>query len=430
MTARHIEQHYGFGAARIKVRSEMHRVSEAGVREDLAAIWSEVGSGGPAAILRRFAFSGLGLFALFAFLGIATVGIVRDPSNQNALEVVMLETAEVVPPPPPPPMVEVEVEPVRELPVEPEPVMAEPVVPEPPPVLAEVKPEPPPRVEPAPEPVRVEPEVAKVEPPPVERIERPVRELPKPLARPRVQIEAVAVARESSKPLPQVDRLARAAIRPDARIAPRMDAPAAPATDVPEEAASERTFRVAAARASSSPRGRSIPGVAPAGLSARDLDVPPARSEPTRGAVARPSAPAPARSVPRFEMAAARVAPPPADLEVPKVLARADRATPPPGSESGSGAPRPGLSGVPLGELSACVTDREEDRLKGAVVAAAKTQGECVSSKGTYRFVETKNVNAFLMWIDRAPSRHVEDRCAELRYALDCLQGASRRASR
>ena len=423
MSARHIEQHYGFGAARIKVRSEMHRVSEAGVREDLAAIWSEVGSGGPAAVLRRFAISGVGVFALFAFLGIATVGLVRDPSNQNALEVVMLETAEVVPPPP-------MVEPVRELPVEPEPVLAEPVVPEPPPVLAEVKPEPPPRVAPAPEPVRVEPEVAKVEPPPVERIERPVRELPKPVARPRVQIEAVAVARESSKPLPQVDRLARAAIRPDARIVPRMDAPAAPATDLPDEAASERTFRVAAAHAATSPRGRSIPGVSPAGLSARDLDVPAARSAPTRGAVARPSAPAPARSVPRFEMAAAPVAPPPSALEVPKVVARADRATPAPGSESGSGAPRPGLSGVPLGELSACVTDREEDRLKGAVVAAAKTQGECVSSKGTYRFLETKNVNAFLMWIDRAPSRHVEDRCAELRYALECLQGASRRASR
>ncbi len=426
MTARHIEQHYGFGAARISVRSEMHRVSEAGLREDFAAIWSEVGSGGPAAVLRRFAISGLGVFVLFAFLGIATVGLVREQSNQNALEVVMLETAEVVPPPPP----MVEVEPVRELPVEPEPVLAEPVVPEPPPVLAEVKPEPPPRVEPAPEPVRVEPEVAKVEPPPVERIERPVRELPKPVARPRVQIEAVAVARESSKPLPQVDRLARAAIRPDARLAPRMDAPAAPAIDVPDEATSERTFRVAAARASSTPRGRTIAGVAPAGLSARDLDVPPARAVPTRGEDARPSAPVPTRSVPRFEMAAAPVAPPPSALEVPKVVARADRATPPPGSESGSGAPRPGLSGVPLGELSACVTDREEDRLKGAVVAAAKTQGECVSSKGTYRFVETKNVNAFLMWIDRAPSRHVEDRCAELRYALECLQGASRRASR
>ncbi|MBY0399929.1 hypothetical protein K2X89_06510, partial [Myxococcota bacterium] len=102
----------------------------------------------------------------------------------------------------------------------------------------------------------------------------------------------------------------------------------------------------------------------------------------------------------------------------------------PAGQGGGGSSARPGLSGVPLGELSACVTDREEDRLKQAVVAAVKAQSECVSSKGTYRFVETKNLNAFLMWIDRAPTRRVEDRCAELRYALECLQGANRRASR
>ena len=129
-------------------------------------------------------------------------------------------------------------------------------------------------------------------------------------------------------------------------------------------------------------------------------------------------------------MAAAPTGPPSGGLEVPQVVARAERAAPPPGSEGGGGNARPGLSGVPLGELQACVSDREEDRLKGAVVAAAKTQGECVSSKGTYRFVETKNVNAFLMWINRAPSRRVEDRCAELRYALECLQGGNRHASR
>jgi hypothetical protein len=112
-------------------------------------------------------------------------------------------------------------------------------------------------------------------------------------------------------------------------------------------------------------------------------------------------------------------------------VARAERAAPPTGGGGGAtGAGRPGLSGVPLGQLSACVTDQEEDRLKQAVVAAVKTQSECVSSKGTYRFVETKNLNAFLMWIDRAPSRRVEDRCAELRYALECLQGSSRHASR
>jgi len=85
---------------------------------------------------------------------------------------------------------------------------------------------------------------------------------------------------------------------------------------------------------------------------------------------------------------------------------------------------------VPLGDLAACVTDREEDRLKQAVVAAVKTQKECVSGKGTYQFIETKNLNAFLMWIDRAPGRSGSDRCTELGYALECLQGASQRAAR
>jgi hypothetical protein len=34
--------------------------------------------------------------------------------------------------------------------------------------------------------------------------------------------------------------------------------------------------------------------------------------------------------------------------------------------------------------------------------------------------VETKNLNAFLMTIARAPGRPVADRCAELTYALEC----------
>lgn len=93
-------------------------------------------------------------------------------------------------------------------------------------------------------------------------------------------------------------------------------------------------------------------------------------------------------------------------------------------------ASNPGVAGVPLGDLAACVSDREEDRLKQAIVATVKTQKECVSRKGTYRFVETRNLNAFLMWIDRAPSRAVEDRCTELLFALECLESASQRAAR
>ena len=76
------------------------------------------------------------------------------------------------------------------------------------------------------------------------------------------------------------------------------------------------------------------------------------------------------------------------------------------------------------------MSDREEDRLKQAVVAAVTTQKECVSRAGTYRFVETKNLNSFLMWIDRAASRSVGDRCDELQHALECLQGSRQRAAR
>lgn len=431
MNARDIRQHYGFGAARISIRAEMHRVCEAGLREDFDAILAEAGSGGPGEIARRFAGTGLGLLTIVGFLGFVIAGLANQEAQREALEVVMLEST-------PPPLVVPKLEILATLtettvpePIAPEPVVPEPAKQEPPPMLAEVKPEPPPPVVPPKvEPVRVKPEIAKVEPPPVapiERASRPVRERPAPIARPKVQIEALAVAPDRAAPIPQPERLARAAVRPDARTIPRMSAPAAPAIDMPSEGAPERTFRVAAARAPAAPRGRSIAGVAPAGISAPDMDMPTPRSAPTRGsAVARPTASqAPSRAVPRFEMAAA-----PRALEVPQVLARAERAAPPPGSSAASASARPGLSGVPLAELQACVTDREEDRLKGAVVAAAKTQGECVSRKGTYRFVETKNVNAFLMWIDRAPARRVEDRCAELRYALECLQSGSRHASR
>ena len=47
---------------------------------------------------------------------------------------------------------------------------------------------------------------------------------------------------------------------------------------------------------------------------------------------------------------------------------------------------------------------------------------QCASAAGRYRFVETKNLNAFLMRIERAPTRRATDRCIELRLALECLR--------
>ena len=81
----------------------------------------------------------------------------------------------------------------------------------------------------------------------------------------------------------------------------------------------------------------------------------------------------------------------------------------------------PGLQGVPLSSLAACVSDREEDRLKLDVVAAVGERRQCESAAGRYHFVETKNLGAFLMRIERAPSRRPVDRCVELRLALECL---------
>jgi len=84
---------------------------------------------------------------------------------------------------------------------------------------------------------------------------------------------------------------------------------------------------------------------------------------------------------------------------------------------------------VPLGSLASCVSDREEDRLKQQLVAAVTTQKHCTSRAGTYRFVETKNLNSFLLRIERAPGRRPADRCVELAHALDCLARQAGRES-
>jgi hypothetical protein len=84
------------------------------------------------------------------------------------------------------------------------------------------------------------------------------------------------------------------------------------------------------------------------------------------------------------------------------------------------------LEGVPLQALAACVTDQREEALKQQLLAAVTTQEECTSDSGRYRFVGTRNQNAFLMWIQPAAGAPPGDRCAELERALACLrrQGA------
>jgi hypothetical protein len=82
----------------------------------------------------------------------------------------------------------------------------------------------------------------------------------------------------------------------------------------------------------------------------------------------------------------------------------------------------PKLRGVSLGSLASCVSDREEDALKQQLVALVGEPAECVSAAGRYRFVETRNLNAFLLWVERAPARPEADRCVELTHALDCVR--------
>jgi hypothetical protein len=88
------------------------------------------------------------------------------------------------------------------------------------------------------------------------------------------------------------------------------------------------------------------------------------------------------------------------------------------------------LDGVPLSSLAACLADAEEDALKLDVMAARGERPECASAAGRYRFVETKNLNAFLLWVERAPSRKEADRCVELRLALECLRARSQGRTR
>lgn len=474
-----VRKHYGFGAAQIAIHPEAHRAGQSSVVGDVAAFGAEIFEGGVLSTARRV--SGQMPALLLGLLLVAAVfsTLMMDHSDVSPVEVVLMDTLPqpFIEDPPIPVIEQARIEPPKPKPLEqPKPLPVEPpkpkvVEPPPPPMLAEKPPPPPPRVEPKriPKPVvPVMPKIARAEPPPppVVQPERMKRAKPQPIDRPRVKIDvARAKPAPAARPAPpRPERVARAASpAPRARTAPRLSAPAAPALDLPSEAAPpKRAFRVAAAQ----PRGakpRAVPGLAPAPRIA-NTPAPKPGPRPARGQAPRPTSsrraqPKPAlaaaavsvptmpsatparaervtratsqaapRRAPRpvATMARAKVSPPVAQL--PAMPSRAGRDSPT--TQGGSRRAQPGVDGVPLGDLSACVSDREEDRLKQAVVAAVKTQKECVSRMGTYRFVETKNLNAFLMWIDQAGGRAVGDRCGELQYALECLKGSSQRAAR
>jgi hypothetical protein len=469
-----VERHYGFGAARIPIQAEFHRGTEAHLRDGLGTVFSELVEGGPAAALRRVAGQTpaivLGLLLMMAFV----VTLTKDHSDYSPIEMVLLETLEPILAPPIPqeplelkepeiPIAELAPEPPKPMPL-PERVAPKPAPP--PPQLAE-RPPPPPSIakpRPRPRPAPVMPRIAKIEvpkPPPEARPVRTKRERSQPNDRPRVAIAPLKTKMPVAPLAPE--RLARAtAPRPNApRNTPKPAAPAAPRFDSEPTTAPRPTFRVVVSRPMVGDRAKVLPGLAPAPRQpAAPTSAPaprqnrasaprlnPSRSQrpptpalaPVTAPTTKPQARAaatrltresprtPQRAVRRPAAEVARTSSRPSATPT-KLASRASRTAP--ATSTGPSGRRPGVSGVPLGDLAACVTDREEDRLKQAVVAAVKTQKECVSGKGTYQFIETKNLNAFLMWIERPPSRVVEDRCAELHYALECLHSASQRAAR
>ncbi|MCP4905284.1 MAG: hypothetical protein GY910_09915 [bacterium] len=458
-----VEKHYGFGAAKIPLRTEFHRRAEVSMADGLAAIRMELVEGGPRAVIRRLAGQAPGILLGVMLFAAFVVTLSKDRSDLSPIEMVLIET------PPPIPEIIVEEEPaisiaeVKPLPPELAPLVV-PSRPPPPPQRAERVAPPPPTVKP--HPVSVMPRIAKIdipEPPPSARLDRPLRERPQPVDRPRVVIDQLKP--ELLVATPRVENPTRVTPQPpNARRNPaRLIAPAAPAfAPAPDpEPSPIATFRVATSRPTEGARPKALPGIAPAPRQLASARPPPParpnRASPPRATVSRrprspvpalaaasiPTAPAlvvpetmrEARGLPLAESRAERrsvaklpQAPQRPTVAPPRIASRADRSSSAPSiAPSGD---RPGVAGVPLGELAACVSDREEDRLKQAVAAAVKTQEKCVSRKGTYRFVETKNLNAFLMWIDRAPSRTVEDRCTELHYALECLRSASQHAAR
>ena len=211
-----------------------------------------------------------------------------------------------------------------------------------------------------------------------------------------IAIDAVAAPAAPAEAAPRASEPPRLALRPVTaaparpRPAPSFDlgAPAAPGL------ASEATPPVSTARAAT-------PAPVAQHASARSVARPPA------------SLALPALS------AGAPVHDPGAEPTPSRVAAR-DPAPASSGGRSRSNDPK--LRGVALGSLASCLSDQQEDALKLQLVALVGEPAECVSAAGRYRFVETRNLNAFSLWVERAPARPAADRCVELTHALDCVR--------
>jgi hypothetical protein len=433
MSTWRVAQHYGFGAARIPIHPEPHRLTPGGLRDGLTDVRAEFVDGGFPAMARRVLGQSPAIALCLLLTAAFLVTLLRDHSDRSPIEIVLLENTPLpldVSEPIEPVIEEVVPEPIaRELPKPVERVeLVAPVAPKPPPPEVLVQRPPPPAAKPLRPKPPVMPKIARVEKPkPVPAMvpNRPERARPRSIAKPRVAVDAVAPrVAPMEEPAPRAFRVAATpnakrvrtpSVQPD--LALSRPAAAAPPPDRATRSRADLPKR-------SAPRA---PRIAPSLAAAPSLAESAAPTPVRRESRAAPRS-APRRAPrPTAQMASARVVVPPSSA--PTAASRVSRIDEP-GTPRGAVEKRPGLAGVPLADLAVCLSDREEDRLKQAVVAAVTTQKECVSRAGTYRFVETKNLNAFLMRIDRVSGRSVGDRCDELRNALECLQVGGQRASR
>jgi hypothetical protein len=407
MSARWAFERFAWGAGRVALHAEPYHGGEAPpLWQGLALAGREWSAArGP---LRRLPAAGFALL-LSVWLLAAVIGAwQRERDAESDLEIVMFEAPPVAPPlPEPEPILEPEPEPVTE----------------PEPVAEMAKPAPLPK-----------PEVVAARPP-----------APPPVAKPAPRAPAPKPAPAARPALPEPPRVASVqATPPQPRPAPARPAPAKPVISIDAVAAPAAPAALADAGRSTSPAPRLAPRPEPKRTaSARpvpsfDLGAPAApgvAGDPTLTRVA--SARAPGSSASRERASARGPARPPAALALPALSAggaardpgaeptparTAVRASAPAAAATRSRSNDPRLRGVPLGSLASCVSDREEDALKQQLVALVAQPSECVSEAGRYRFVETRNLNAFLLWVERAPSRREADRCVELTYALACVR--------
>lgn len=392
-----IRQRYGRGAGRVCIVADSQRVTDSGFTRAFRDAWND----GPRIQVRPAPVLAT---ALSLALLVALLQVLQPSLDDVEIEMVAFVTAKAEPLPVPKPVVEPE-------PI-PEPPKREPEPP-PKPVVVQAKPKPKPKPKPQIDSVaQVQPTVVPAQPVEPE----PVIPEPLPEKRPVVQIDSV-VSEAPPPPTPSFDRR-----RPEVLPAPTTPPPPLAVDPLRSENAPriasrpvvrteplERTARHTAP----------LPSLVPAAAGLEEPNVP--VSPPVRVARSQPQKRQETRSRPDRLAVPAGVQQTQPTSRKPAVIPRTARPVAPV-KKSATGPTSDAPQGVPLGSLAACVSDQEEDRLKQRLLAAVTTQEDCVSAAGRYRFVETRNLNAFLMWVERAKGRAEGDRCQELRHAIACLK--------